>query len=236
MKRETREVEDSLSVDFLNLMVYGVKRQKEAQRPDTRGLMQLNAAVELVEQGLVTTIIIPGVEDYGIRISEIYANELNKKINSKRIIDIDIIIESKVLSAENVDTGSKDTGGALDFLFSQAQEHGWQKGVCLYYRPHLQRIIKLLKSRKIKTLNTCLQSDGIRLELLLKSSHDVLSQKHPNFSERFENSPFKKEQGNTFHKREKRKLMFMKLVDPQGILLSFIAHKMPQQLKEKFQS
>ncbi len=227
--------------DALQIIEYEVKGKGEHRRPDTRGLMQIDAAVDLLAQGVTNNVVVAGVHyktesETDSRISELYGNELQKRLEARGISGVNIFAESALLSLRDMEKGSKDTGGDIEFLLRQAKDHDWKKILVLGYEPHLERIALLLQRRGAKVVEAE-ETDGKdnTLTAATASAQDVLQLRHTHFRERFEASPFRIKEGTSFSGGEKWKLRVM-VLDRQGKGLSILAHNMPQELKQKVQS
>lgn len=229
------------SFDALQIIEYEVKGKEEHRRPDTRGLMQLDAAVDLLAQGITNNVVIAGVHyrtenKVDPRISELYGNQLQKRLKARGMSGINIFAESTLLPSTDLEKGSKDTGGDIEFLLKQAKDHNWKKILVLGYEPHLKRIALHLERRGIKVVETEKTSDSDdTFQVATTTSQNVLQHKHRLFRERFEKSPFRVEEGTSFSNAERNKLRLM-VLDRQGKTLSFLTHYMPQRLKQKIQS
>ena len=227
--------------DALQIIEYEVKGKGEHRRPSTRGLMQLDAAVDLLAQGITKNVVIAGVHyktenETDSRISELYGAELQKRLGEKGISGINIFAESALLSSRDIEKGSKDTGGDVEFLLRQAKDHDWKKILVLGYEPHLERIALLLQRRGVRVVEIeKIDGKDNALTVATTGAQDVLQHRHTHFRQRFEASPFRTREGTSFSDAERNKLRLM-VFDRQGKALSFIAHNMPQVLKQKVQS
>lgn len=227
--------------DALQIIEYEVKGKGKYRRPDTRGLMQIDAAVDLLAQGVTKNVVIAGVHyktenETDSRISELYGAELQKRLKEKGISGINIFAESALLSSRDIEKGSKDTGGDVEFLLRQAKGHDWKKILVLGYEPHLERVALLLQRRGIKVVEDGKADDKDNaLQITTNNTQDVLQRRHTHFRERFEASPFRIKEGTSFRNKEGLKL-FVMMLDRQGRLLSFVAHYMPQKLLQKVES
>ncbi|MCL5019782.1 MAG: hypothetical protein M1426_04855 [Patescibacteria group bacterium] len=227
--------------DALQIIEYEVKGKGEHRRPDTRGLMQLDAAVDLLAQGITKNVVIAGVHyktenETDSRISELYGAELQKRLKEKGISGINIFAESALLSSRDIEKGSKDTGGDVEFLLKQAKGHDWKKILVLGYEQHLERIALLLQRRGVKVVEIeKIDGKDNTLTVATTGAQNVLQRRHTHFRARFEASPFRLKEGASFSNAEKNKLRLM-VFFRQGKALSFLAHHMPQVLKQKVQS
>ena len=233
----TNETLPPSGYDAIHLLVYGVKQTPNGAKPTTPGLIQLNACMDLLKQGLAKNVVIGGV-NYGVaqgdtRISTVYADTLRKRLMDKGLGGINVIAEAEVTPDAQIESGSKDTGGEVDFLLSQAKANNWQNVLCVGYEPHVKRATKLYKSRGVSISDT---DDEDVLKVKTESSNEILETKHPEFETRFEKSPYRKTEGNSFVKNEKLKVMIMDLVDRKGSIISWVAHHTPNDLKLKLNS
>ena len=227
--------------DALQIIEYEVKGKGEHRRPDPRGLMQLDAAVDLLAQGVTKNVVIAGVHyktenETDSRISELYGAELQKRLEEKGISGVNIFAESVLLPLGDMEKGSKDTGGDVEFLLKQAKGHDWKKILVLGYDRHLERIALLLQRRGVKVVEIeKIDGKDNTLTAATTSAQDVLQRRHTHFRQRFETSPFRIKEGESFSNAERNKLRLM-VFFRQGKVLSFLAHNMPQALKQKVQS
>lgn len=234
------EINSRPPFDAMHIVELEVVGQGEHRRPDPRGLMSITAAADIIQQGVVKNVIISGVhykdEANNTRISQVYAEELQKRLEAKGISDVNIVAEADTLPRDQIEKGSKDTGGDVTFLLGQAKQNGWQNILLLAYKPHIERVVRLLKARGANiTSDPPTDYDSQQITVFPQSSEHVLNAKHPAFSQKFEESPFRKREGTSFEESERKKIQLL-AVDPKGYLQSWIAHKMPQWLKEKVQS
>ncbi len=223
--------------DALQLTVYTVSDKPDRydrRKPDTRGLMQINAAMELISQGLVENVVIGGINFYspddGLRISQVYARALKERLEHRRITGIHVIPEAGYLPKPNLEKGARDAGGEVDFLLAKARERSWDNIVSLSYYQHIPRVVKLYESRGLSLPG--IKPRPNKKEVTFLSSNHILSQVHDHFDKRFEASPFRQQEGNSFEQRERIKLAIMS-IDRQGKLLSFVANHAPAFIKQR---
>lgn len=230
------EQERKSPFDAIHVIEYELNEQR---KPNTPGLMGINTAVELVNAGVSDTVIISGMHYKGKgedsrRISEVYADELRKRTQEASPT---IIPEAQTLHPLMADlVGSKDTGGDVSFLQRQARSHNWNNILVVAYEPHAERINTLLENRGVHIVTDTSPARSDEVNVTIISSNDFLQSLHPDFKERFENSPYRQQEGTKFSDKEVKKKETMRKYDPKGYVLSTVARLMPQSIKEKFQS
>src|SRR5258706_1958121 len=217
--------------DAIHLLVYGVKQTPSGPKPNTLGLMQLNVCMDLLEKNLAKNVVIGGV-NYGVvqgdsRISKVYADTLRGRIENKRIKGVKVIVEAEVTPEAQIESGSKDTGGEIDFLLNQAAVNDWHNIMSIGYGPHVERITKLYRPRGI---NVSDEKEGA-LNVEVRDSNNLLQAKHPEFRTKFERSPYRENEGDSFIKKEKLKIMIMDLIDKKGSVMTWMARHTPNDLK-----
>lgn len=225
--------------DALHLIEYEVLGAGPRRRPDTRGLMQLVAAVQLLRRGVSARVIISGVH-YGPpqsdeRISQLYARLLRERLGQAGVRGVSVTAEAELLPPGHRDQGSKDTGGDVVFLLSQARRHGLRNVLVLASAPHMRRIAQLLRAHGVRVGGSPSAAPAAGLSATLLSAERVLGAQWPAFSHRFAASPYHRRRAARFTRSERLKRLLM-LLDRRGRGQSWLAHHLPTRLKLRLQS
>lgn len=176
------------------------------RRPNTPGLMGITAVAKLINAGVSQNVIISGTHYKGKgederRISELYADELRKRIEADMepeqtqyvstefgldyrgvnkavasVQGVTIYAESEVLSPNKVDKeGSKDTGGDVSFLQRELKKHpSWKNILVVAYDPHIKRISTLLQNRGLHVVTDKTPAIPNEVNVTIMSSNDIL--------------------------------------------------------------